>query len=53
MQAMVCVEEIGWRKEAHRLLVFTSDAGSHIAGDGKVYFIKNSVVSNLILFNSF
>lgn len=36
MQAIVCQHEIGWRKQARRLLVFSTDAGFHYAGDGKV-----------------
>lgn len=36
VQAIVCGEEIGWRDEARRLLLFTTDAGFHYAGDGKV-----------------
>uniref|UniRef100_A0A336M8L1 Integrin beta n=2 Tax=Culicoides sonorensis TaxID=179676 RepID=A0A336M8L1_CULSO len=36
MQAVVCPEQIGWRKLARRLLVFSTDAGFHYAGDGKL-----------------
>lgn len=36
MQAIVCEDQIGWRKQARRLLVFSTDAGFHYAGDGKV-----------------
>lgn len=36
MQAVVCKREIGWRDQARRLLVFSTDAGFHYAGDGKV-----------------
>lgn len=36
MQAVVCEDEIGWRKQARRLLVFSTDAGFHYAGDGKL-----------------
>lgn len=32
MQAMVCKEQIGWRKDARHLIVFSSDADFHIAG---------------------
>lgn len=38
MQSVVCHEEIGWRSQARRLLLFTTDAGFHHAGDGKVRF---------------
>ncbi|KAJ0070541.1 hypothetical protein NL108_015522, partial [Boleophthalmus pectinirostris] len=36
MQATVCREEIGWRNSSTRLLVLTTDAGFHMAGDGKL-----------------
>lgn len=36
MQAVVCKKEIGWRDQARRLLVFSTDAGFHYAGDGKL-----------------
>jgi hypothetical protein len=36
MQSLVCVEEIGWRPNARKLLVFSTDSGFHMAGDGKV-----------------
>lgn len=36
MQAVVCRNQIGWREQARRLLVFSTDAGFHYAGDGKV-----------------
>jgi hypothetical protein len=36
MQSLVCEEEIGWRRNASRLLVFSTDSGFHMAGDGKV-----------------
>ena len=36
MQAIVCHKEIGWRNQARRLVLFTTDAGFHHAGDGKV-----------------
>ncbi|XP_048019342.1 integrin beta-1b.1 [Megalobrama amblycephala] len=35
MQAVVCTKEIGWRNVT-RLLVFSTDAGFHFAGDGKL-----------------
>ncbi|KAJ8985291.1 hypothetical protein NQ317_007078 [Molorchus minor] len=35
MQAVVC-PEIGWRLQARRLLVFSTDASFHYAGDGKL-----------------
>ncbi|KAL3282739.1 hypothetical protein HHI36_005908 [Cryptolaemus montrouzieri] len=36
MQAIVCKKEIGWRYQARHLLVFSTDAEFHIAGDGKL-----------------
>lgn len=36
MQAIVCRNNIGWREKARRLLVFSTDAGFHYAGDGKL-----------------
>lgn len=36
MQAVVCKDHIGWREHARRLLVFSTDAGFHYAGDGKL-----------------
>nr|XP_057905260.1 integrin beta-3-like isoform X2 [Doryrhamphus excisus]XP_057905262.1 integrin beta-3-like isoform X2 [Doryrhamphus excisus] len=36
MQAMVCKEKIGWRPDASHLLVFTTDAKTHIALDGRI-----------------
>lgn len=39
MQAIVCRDQIGWRSQARRLLVFSTDAGFHYAGDGKVILL--------------
>uniref|UniRef100_A0A1A8F1D7 Integrin beta n=2 Tax=Nothobranchius korthausae TaxID=1143690 RepID=A0A1A8F1D7_9TELE len=36
MQATVCEEKIGWRNSSTRLLVLATDAGFHMAGDGKL-----------------
>ncbi|XP_044753352.1 integrin beta-PS isoform X2 [Coccinella septempunctata] len=36
MQAIACREQIGWRQKARRLLVVSTDAGFHYAGDGKL-----------------
>ncbi|XP_037974109.2 integrin beta-PS [Plutella xylostella] len=36
MQAIVCKQQIGWRDQVRRLLVFSTDAGFHYAGDGKL-----------------
>lgn len=36
MQAVVCKEKIGWRPDASHLLVFTTDAVTHTALDGRL-----------------
>ncbi|KAM4626121.1 integrin beta-5 [Discoglossus pictus] len=36
LQAAVCKDKIGWRKEASHLLVITTDDGPHLALDGKL-----------------
>nr|CAB3257355.1 integrin beta-1 [Phallusia mammillata] len=36
MQAIVCQDQINWRKDATHLLVYSTDAGFHYAGDGKL-----------------
>ena len=36
MQAVVCQKQVGWREDAHHLLVVSTDASFHYAGDGKV-----------------
>lgn len=36
MQVIVCKEEIGWRDQARRLVVFSTDDSYHAAGDGKL-----------------
>uniref|UniRef100_A0A671PLN6 Integrin beta n=1 Tax=Sinocyclocheilus anshuiensis TaxID=1608454 RepID=A0A671PLN6_9TELE len=36
LQAAVCKEKIGWRKEAYHLLVFATDDIPHLALDGKL-----------------
>ncbi|KAJ8255266.1 hypothetical protein GJAV_G00202920 [Gymnothorax javanicus] len=36
LQAAVCKESIGWRKEAYHLLVFATDDVPHLALDGKL-----------------
>ncbi|XP_057329990.1 integrin beta-PS-like isoform X1 [Microplitis mediator] len=36
MQSIVCTKRIGWRQKARHLLVFSSDASFHLAGDGKL-----------------
>uniref|UniRef100_A0A8C4DXD4 Integrin beta n=1 Tax=Dicentrarchus labrax TaxID=13489 RepID=A0A8C4DXD4_DICLA len=36
IQAAVCKEQIGWRPGASHLLIFTSDAKTHVALDGRL-----------------
>lgn len=36
MQVVVCKDEIGWRDQARRLVVFSTDAAFHYACDGKL-----------------
>ncbi|XP_067008019.2 integrin beta-PS [Anabrus simplex] len=36
MQAMICTDRIKWREDARRLLVFSTDAIYHLAGDGRL-----------------
>lgn len=36
MQAIVCQKDIGWREKSRKLLVYSTDAGFHYAGDGKL-----------------
>ncbi|XP_067089159.1 integrin beta-3-like [Osmerus mordax] len=36
LQALVCNEKIGWREDSSHLLVFTTDAETHIALDGRL-----------------
>lgn len=36
MQAIKCKNQIGWRDNARHLLLFSTDAGFHYAGDGKL-----------------
>lgn len=36
MQSVVCQNEINWRSKSRKMLVFTTDASFHYAGDGKL-----------------
>ncbi|KAL4222041.1 Integrin beta-1 [Mactra antiquata] len=36
MQAVMCKNQIGWRNVSRKLLLFSTDAGFHFAGDGKL-----------------
>lgn len=37
LQASVCDKQIGWSDQSRRLIVFATDAHSHLAGDGRVF----------------
>ncbi|PIO74296.1 integrin beta cytoplasmic domain protein [Teladorsagia circumcincta] len=37
VQALACNQKIGWRERARKMLVFSTDAGFHFAGDGRDY----------------
>nr|CAA67357.1 integrin [Pacifastacus leniusculus] len=36
MQVMVCTDQIGWREQARRIVIFSTDAKFHHAGDGRL-----------------
>lgn len=36
VQAVVCTKDIGWRHDSQHLIVLSTDAGYHVAGDGKL-----------------
>ncbi|VDO38044.1 unnamed protein product, partial [Haemonchus placei] len=36
VQALACNHKIGWRERARKMLVFSTDAGFHFAGDGRL-----------------
>ena len=36
ISAIVCEDVIGWSEGRHKLLVYSSDANFHVAGDGKL-----------------
>ncbi|XP_052267256.1 integrin beta-PS-like isoform X1 [Dreissena polymorpha] len=36
MQAVQCKTQIGWRDQSRKMLLFSTDAGFHFAGDGKL-----------------
>jgi len=36
LQTAVCSDKIGWRNNTRRLLIFSTDSGFHMAGDGKL-----------------
>ena len=49
-QAITCKDQIGWSSQSRRLIVFATDANSHLAGNGKViYFIRFFLVLKLLI----
>lgn len=36
MQVLVCNQQIKWRSNARRIIIYASDSGFHLAGDGKL-----------------
>ncbi|XP_041663523.1 integrin beta-2 isoform X2 [Cheilinus undulatus] len=52
MQAAVCGDKIGWRNSSTRLIVLTTDAGFHMAGDGKLAGILEPNDEQCHMFNS-
>jgi len=36
MQTVACSDKIGWRSNTRKVLIFSTDSGFHMAGDGKV-----------------
>jgi integrin beta 1 len=36
MQAITCNNSIGWRERSRKMIVFSTDAGFHFAGDGRL-----------------
>uniref|UniRef100_A0A0N5AQW1 Integrin beta n=1 Tax=Syphacia muris TaxID=451379 RepID=A0A0N5AQW1_9BILA len=36
VQTLACHKEIGWRNRARKMIVFSTDAGFHYAGDGRL-----------------
>lgn len=36
MQAITCNDSIGWRERSRKMIVFSTDAGFHFAGDGRL-----------------
>ena len=36
LQVMVCEEDIGWRDQSRKVIIYTTDQSFHIAMDGKL-----------------
>ncbi|CAG7837086.1 unnamed protein product, partial [Allacma fusca] len=49
MQVIACQSEIGWREDARKLLIMSTDGPFHIAGDGKLagIVIPNDMLCHL------
>ncbi|GAB1599240.1 integrin beta-1-like [Argonauta hians] len=43
MQAAVCEDDVGWRKDSRRIIIYCSDAPFHYAGDG---ILAGAVIPN-------
>ncbi|XP_045460964.1 integrin beta-PS-like [Harmonia axyridis] len=52
MQAIVCKKDIGWRPKARHLLIFSSDANFHIAGDGRLLGILEPNDAKCLMVNN-
>ncbi|XP_068210289.1 integrin beta-PS-like isoform X2 [Palaemon carinicauda] len=55
MQAMVCDREINWRDQSARVIVLSTDAGFHYAGDGRLAGVlsPNDMVCHLDINGSY
>jgi integrin beta 1 len=38
-KAITCNNSIGWRERSRKMIVFSTDAGFHFAGDGRVLIL--------------
>ena len=47
MQSMVCREQLNWREKARHIIVVSTDAPFHLAGDGKVMVLTKKKKRNL------
>ena len=48
MQALVCKDQIGWRKDSRKLIVLSTDSSYHIAGDAKVTSNQTSLLKPIL-----
>lgn len=49
MQAIVCGEQIGWRQQARKIIIYTTEAKFHMAGDGLVSAVQYCDVSVMVI----